>query len=391
MMPTRDLSQLPTREVEQDARPKLSGIDAPFTVLVLLLLVIGLVALFSASYTDAYYRMGGNSYHYIIRQGIFAAIGLAAMVFISRMNYHKFHYLAIPAMVGSALLLASRFFLSPIWVEHNDATRWINLGFTEFQPSEIAKLAVIVCFASMMSIYGTKKMHTFRYGIVPYVLMLGVLCGLIYSQPHWSAIVIIIGIGAVMMYIGGANLFWLGLGGGTAAVGLVTLMLTMAHSSARLQVWLDPYVDPRDKGYQAIQSFLAIGSGGIWGVGLGQSRQKQLWLPEAPNDFIFSVWCEEMGLIGALLVIALFVALIMRGYYIAMRAGDKFGTLLAAGVTTQIALQTIFNLFVVTGLAPVTGASLPFFSYGGTSLMMLLAEVGIVLSVSRRIPAPRQG
>lgn len=391
MMPPRDLSQLPTREVEQETKPRLAGIDAPFTVLVLLLLVIGLVALFSASYTDAYYNMDGNSFHYIIRQGLFAVVGIVAMFIVSRMNYHKFHYLAIPAMVGSVLLLATRKLIPSIWVTHNGATRWINLGFTEFQPSEIAKLAVIVCFASMISIYGPKKMHTFRYGTLPFVAMIGMLCGLMAFQPHLSGMIIVAGIGVVMMFIGGTNILWLGIGGGVGAAGMVYLMLTMEHAQQRLNVWLDPFIDPTDTGWQAIQSFLAIGSGGIWGLGLGQSRQKHLFLPEAPNDFIFSVWCEEMGLIGAVLVIVLFAALIMRGYYIAMRAGDKFGTLLAAGVTTQIALQTIINMFVVTGLFPVTGAALPFFSYGGTSLMMLLAEVGIVLSVSRRIPAPRQG
>ena len=391
MMPPRDLSQLPTREVEQETKPRLAGIDAPFTVLVLLLLVIGLVALFSASYTDAYYNMDGNSFHYIIRQGLFAVVGIVAMFIVSRMNYHKFHYLAIPAMVGSVLLLATRKLIPSIWVTHNGATRWINLGFTEFQPSEIAKLAVIVCFASMISIYGPKKMHTFRYGTLPFVAMIGMLCGLMAFQPHLSGMIIVAGIGVVMMFIGGTNILWLGIGGGVGAAGMVYLMLTMEHAQQRLNVWLDPFIDPTDTGWQAIQSFLAIGSGGIWGLGLGQSRQKHLFLPEAPNDFIFSVWCEEMGLIGAVLVIVLFAALIMRGYYIAMRAGDKFGTLLAAGVTTQIALQTIINMFVVTGLFPVTGAALPFFSYGGTSLMMLLAEVGLVLSVSRRIPAPRQG
>ena len=391
MMPPRDLSQLPTREVEQETKPRLAGIDAPFTVLVLLLLVIGLVALFSASYTDAYYNMDGNSFHYIIRQGLFAVVGIVAMFIVSRMNYHKFHYLAIPAMVGSVLLLATRKLIPSIWVTHNGATRWINLGFTEFQPSEIAKLAVTVCFASMISIYGPKKMHTFRYGTLPFVAMIGMLCGLMAFQPHLSGMIIVAGIGVVMMFIGGTNILWLGIGGGVGAAGMVYLMLTMEHAQQRLNVWLDPFIDPTDTGWQAIQSFLAIGSGGIWGLGLGQSRQKHLFLPEAPNDFIFSVWCEEMGLIGAVLVIVLFAALIMRGYYIAMRAGDKFGTLLAAGVTTQIALQTIINMFVVTGLFPVTGAALPFFSYGGTSLMMLLAEVGIVLSVSRRIPAPRQG
>lgn len=390
-MPPRDLSQLPTREIEQQTRQKLAGVDAPFTVLVLLLQVIGLVALFSASYADAYYYMGGNTFHYVVRQGLFAVAGVVAMFIISRMNYHKFHYFALPLMIGSVLLLATHKLVPSIWVTHNGATRWINLGVTEFQPSEIAKFAVILCFASMISIYGPKKMHTLRYGVLPFVAMIGALCGVMYFQPHWSGMIIVAGIGVVMMFIGGTNLFWLGLGGGTAAIGAYILMQTMGHSSARLNVWLNPYIDPRGDGYQAIQSFLAIGSGGIWGLGLGQSRQKHLFLPEAPNDFIFSVWCEEMGLIGATLVIILFAALILRGYYIAMRAGDKFGTLLAAGVTTQIALQTIINMCVVTGLAPVTGASLPFFSSGGTSLMMLLAEVGVVLSVSRRIPAPKQG
>ncbi len=387
----RDLSQLPVREMEQEQKKKLAGVDLPFTMLVLLLQAVGLIALFSASYADAYYYMDGNSFHYAIRQGIFAAAGLAAMYVISRMNYHKFHYFALPLMAFSIALLATRKLIPSIWVEHNGAVRWINLKVTEFQPSEIAKFAVILCFASLISVYGPKKMHTLRYGTLPFIGMIGAICGLMALQPHLSGMIIVAGIGVVMMFIGGTNIFWLGLGGGAGAAVLVYLMMTMEHAQQRLKVWLDPFIDPRGDGWQGVQSFLAIGTGGVWGLGLGQSRQKHLFLPEPANDFIFSVWCEEMGLVGALLVIVLFAALILRGYYIAMRAGDKFGTLLAAGVTTQIALQTIINMCVVTGLMPVTGASLPFFSAGGTSLMVLLAEVGVVLSVSRRIPAPKQG
>lgn len=385
----RELSQLPVREMEQP-RKKLSGIDAPFTMLVVLLQAIGLLALFSASHVDALYEQG-NSFHYVIRQGAFAAAGFVAMFIISRMNYHKFHYFALPVMGFSIALLATRKLIPSIWVTHNGATRWIDLKVTEFQPSEIAKFAVILCFASLISIYGPKKMHTLRYGTLPFVAMIGALCGLMALQPHLSGMIIVAGIGVIMMFIGGTNLFWMVLGGSAGAAGMVYLMLTMPHAQQRLRVWLDPFIDPRDDGLQAIQSFLAIGSGGVWGIGFGQSRQKHLFLPEPANDFIFAVWCEEMGLIGALLVIILFAALILRGYYIAARAGDKFGTLLAAGVTTQIALQTTINMCVVTGLMPVTGVSLPFFSSGGTALMVLLAEIGVVLSVSRRIPAPKQG
>ena len=387
----RDLSQLPVREMEENKKPALSGMDQPFLILVLLLQAIGIVALTSASYADAYYYMGGNSMHYAIRQCIFALVGIVAMLIVSRINYHKFHYFALPTMILTCIVLSTRAWLKSIWVTHNGATRWINLGVTEFQPSELAKVAIILCFASMITIYGPKKMHTLRYGTAPFIGILAVTCGLMALQPHISGIAIIGIIGIVMMYIGGTNIFWLLLGGGSGVAAVVYLIFIKGYAMDRIRVWLDPFIDPTDKGWQGVQSFLAIGSGGVWGLGLGQSRQKHLFLPEPANDFIFSVWCEEMGLIGAVLVIVLFAALILRGYYIAARAGDKFGTLLAAGVTTQIAIQTIINMCVVSGLMPVTGASLPFFSAGGTSLMVLLAEVGIVLSVSRRIPAPKQG
>ena len=379
------------REVEKDTRATLSKIDEPFTILALLLLAVGLICLFSASYAEAYYNKGNGAY-YVLRQGVFAAAGVVAMFVAAQINYHKLHYFALPLMAVSVVLMASIKIVPSIWITINKATRWIGVGdFFTFQPSEIAKFAVILCFSSMVTLMGPKKMHTLRYGIMPFAGIIVVMAGLLYLEPHLSATVIIAGIGVVIIFLGGANMGWILGAGGAGAAGVAAFILTKGYAMQRIQVWLDPFVDPKGDGWQGVQSLLAIGSGGFWGVGLGLSRQKQLFLPEPANDFIFSVVCEELGFVGAVLILLVFAALVMRGYYIAMRAPDKFGTLLAAGITTQVAIQVIFNVGVVTGLLPVTGASLPFFSYGGTSLLMLMGEMGIVLSVSRRIPAPKQG
>lgn len=383
----RSLSDIATREVESERKPQLSGIDAPYTIMVLMLVAVGLICMYSASYADAYFNMKGDSTYYVRRQLYFALGGIAAMLFISRLNYRKFHYFAIPAMAAAIVTLSTVKLIPSLWIKRGVAARWMTIAGIQFQPSELAKFAVILCFASLITIFGTKKMRTLRYGTLPFLGILGVLCGLMYLQPHFSGMAIIAGIGIVMMYLGGSNFFYLGIGAAIAAAGGLYLVLAKGYASDRLQYWLDPFSDPLDKGFQAVQSLYAIGSGGLWGLGLGQSRQKHLFLPEPMNDFIFPVICEELGYIGAMLIIILFAAFVLRGYYIAARAGDKFGTLLAAGVTTQIAGQVIFNIGVVTGLLPVTGVSLPFFSSGGTSLMVLLAEVGVVLSVSRRIPA----
>ncbi len=369
-------------------KAKTAGMDIPFLILTLLLLCVGLIMLFSASYVDAIYNTKGHDgAFYFKNQGMYALLGIVVMLVASRFNYHKLHYFALPLMVVSLLLLAA---VIPFGVEHNGATRWLKIGI-EFQPSEIVKFALILCFASMITIWGPKRMRTFRYGILPFVAIIGVIALLLVKQPHLSATVIIGVTGIVMIFLGGANLAWLISMGVAGVAGCVGLIFLLPHAMARVKVWLDPFSDFRGDGWQGAQSLMAIGSGGFWGLGLGQGRQKHLFLPEPANDFIFSVVCEELGMVGAVLIMIVFAALIVRGFQIALRAPDRFGTLLVAGITTQIAVQTIFNMGVVTGLLPVTGAALPFFSYGGTSLLMLLGEVGIILGVSRYIPAPEQG
>ncbi|MDP4109273.1 MAG: FtsW/RodA/SpoVE family cell cycle protein, partial [Bacillota bacterium] len=210
-------------------------------------------------------------------------------------------------------------------------------------------------------------------------------------EPHLSGTVIIAATGIIIIFAGGANFFHLLLIFATGICGGAAFIMTKPYAMDRIRVWLNPFLDPLDKGWQGVQSLLAIGSGGLWGLGLGQSRQKNLYLPEPANDFIFSVVCEELGFIGAMLIITAFAAMIIRGYWIAVHARDRFGVLLAVGITSQIAIQTVFNICVISGLMPVTGASLPFFSYGGTSLLIQLAEVGVLLSISRQISAPKLG
>ena len=360
----------------------------PFLALTLILLALGLVCLFSASYSVGYYYQDGDSTYFVVRQAIFAALGLGAMYAASLVKYHRWISFALPLFIISMILLASIKIVPSIWVTINDATRWIGVGDTfTFQPSEITKFAVIVLFASATTILGPKRMKKMYIGILPFVAIIGLIALFLSWEPHISATVIIAGIGIVIIFLGGASGWWLG-GIGVAGVsGLLGIIIWKKdYALTRLKVWIDPFSDAMGKGWQGVQSRVAVGSGGFWGLGLGQSVQKHLYLPEPANDFIFAVICEEMGFLMTSMIVALFAALIWRGYYIASHAGDRFGTLLAAGITTQIAIQVIINMFVVTGIFPITGASLPFFSYGGTSLVMLLAEVGVLLSVSRSMP-----
>lgn len=384
-------------EAEEPLRVEKRGhLDQPLLLLTMLLLGMGLICLFSASYATAYNNFQGNSTYFIFRQGIFAVGGVVVMLVASKFDYHKLHYFAIPSLVLAVAVMATIKIpgLKSLWVNSNGAIRWIQLkGIGTFQPSELAKIAVILCFSSLATIYGPKKMHTLRYGILPFMGIIGVFAVEMMWEKHLSGTLIIAAIGMMIIYFGGANLFWFGLGGcGVGAAALWYLSSERGnYALQRIKIWLDPFSDPRGAGWQGVQSQLAIGSGGFWGLGLGQSRQKHLYLPEPANDFIFAVWCEEMGFVGAVLLVVLFALLIWRGFYIALHASDKFGTLLAAGITTQIAVQTILNLCVVTGLLPITGAALPFFSYGGTALLIQLAEMGILLSISRHMPAPREG
>lgn len=359
---------------------KSGQMDTTFLVLVLVLVVFGLVMLFSASYAFAYYNYG-NSFHFILRQGIFAVGGVTMMLAISKIDYHiyeKFSYILIGL---SVVLLIVVLFMEPL----NNARRWINLGFTTFQPSEVAKFAVIVLFAHLINV-NYKRLQTFRYGVLPFMAVLAVICGLMVLEPHLSGTILIVTIGFTMMFVGGTGTKWFVMGG-VAIVGALAFLLLftplLEHAIPRLEMWQNPFIDKQGDGWQTVQSLLAIGSGGVFGLGLGNSRQKHLYVPEPHNDFIFSILCEELGLVGGLIVILLFILLVVRGFAIAMKAKDKFGSMLALGLTFQVGLQALLNIAVVTNTVPNTGISLPFFSYGGTSLLMLLGEMGIVLSVSR--------
>ena len=357
------------------------GVDLTFLLFVLVLLVFGLVMMFSASYAYAYYY-DGNSFHYITRQLIFAIMGLGAMAFFASWDYHIWHRFAWLSLAVSVVLLILVFTQPSV----NDAHRWIWIGSQSFQPSEIAKFSLVLVFAHMISI-NYDKMKTFRYGILPFGVILVLLAGLIMPEPHLSATVLVVLLGAVMIFVGGASLKWFGLAalGGGALAG-VAMMIPAIRDRAmyRIEIWLDPFLDPQGAGFQTVQSLYAIGSGGLLGAGIGNSRQKYLFLPEPQNDFVFAVVCEELGFVGALVIIVLFALLIWRGVYVSIHARDKFGMLLGLGITFQVGLQAVLNVAVVTNSIPNTGISLPFFSYGGTSLMMLLAQMGIILSISRQ-------
>lgn len=355
-------------------------IDVPYLVLTVLLVVIGLIMLFSASYARAYYKTG-NSAKYFISQLMFAVMGMGVLFLFSRIPYEWYQKLSLLILFVAVAILA----LVPlIGIEVGGATRWISLGFTRFQPSEIAKFAVITSFAAIMAAH-TRDMKGFKYGFAPYMLILGVIAGLLYLEPHMSATLIILAVGFIMMILGGTNWKFL-VGLVVVAVALVAVyLLTKGYTADRIRAWLDPESDPLDKGLQILQSQYAIGSGGLTGLGFGRSRQKYMYLPAEHNDYIFAIVCEELGFIGAIGILALFALLIIRGYWIAMHARDRYSMLLAAGLTTLLALQVFLNVAVVTNLLPSTGISLPFFSSGGTALIMQLAENGIVLNISRSI------
>ena len=358
-------------------------LDLPFLCVLLMLLCLGLLMLFSAGYAVALYRRG-DAYTYIRPQLLFAALGLAAMYAASLVDYHIWHKLAWPVMGLSLLLLVVVLFMP----EYNGCKRWIVLpGLGTLQPSEIAKFAVVLVFSHIISL-NHDRMQGFAAGVLPFGIILGLVAVLMLLEPHLSGTLLILSIGAVLMFVGGTGLRWFalagGLGLGTIFAAVLALPQLVPYAADRLSTWRDPFADPLGEGHQTIQSLYAIASGGVAGLGLGNSRQKYLYVPEPQNDFIFSILCEELGFIGAALVILLFLLLLLRGITLAVRARDKFGALLVVGFVVQVVLQAILNIAVVTNTIPNTGISLPFFSSGGTSLLMLLGEMGIVLSVSRQ-------
>ena len=356
------------------------GIDPVFLILVFCLLGFGLVMVASASYVSALHNEG-DSYHYIKRQLIFAVAGVAFMLFVTRFDYSVFRRFIPAFFIGSVLLLIL-VLIPGIGIEGGGARRWLGFGGITFQPSELAKLAVIMLFASYMAA-NYKRMKEFKIGMLYPAAALFAVCFLVAIETHISGAILIFLVGAVLMFVGGVNLKHFFSIGGTGIVLLAGFAWIVPYARTRIETMMNPEADPTGAGFQTIQSLYAIGSGGLLGLGLGQSRQKYLYIPEPQNDYIFSIVCEELGFIGALMVIILFVLLIWRGFVIAYHAKDKFGSLMVIGIISRVAIQTILNIGVVTNSIPPTGISLPFFSYGGTALMVLLAEMGIVLAVSR--------
>lgn len=362
-----------------------AGMDAGFFTMAIILLTAGVVMVLSSSYARAYYDpgniTGGNGAYYFVRQLIFALLGVGAMLFASRIPMGLYRRYSLHFMVLTIVLLM----LVPIiGVKANGSRRWLGIGSLTLQPSELAKLAVILTFSQLICRF-KGRMKSFKFGILPFLGILGLIVGLLIMEPHFSASIIIISLGGVMMFLGGVGLGWFIAAIGTALGGLAVLLTFFPYASSRISTWLDPFSSPSDEGYQIVQSLYSIGSGGLSGLGLGGSRQKFLYLPEEHNDFIFSVVCEELGFIGAALILSLFALLILRGYWIAIHQRHRYDFLVCAGISTLLAIQVFLNVAVVTNLVPCTGISLPLFSYGGTALLIQLFEMGIILSASRDV------
>ena len=355
-------------------------IDFTLLITILLLLSIGLIMLLSASSPSALSE-SGNSYSYFFRQAIFAVAGLFMMWVISNIDYRFYQkYYKLAYIIAFLLLLA----VPLVGTEVNGAKRWINITESfSFQPSEMAKLLMIIFYAGIL-VKNRDELNKYGKGFFKHIIMVAPIIVLLLIEPHFSASMIIIGIVAIMMIVAGCK-FWHFLVSGlvVGVPGIIGLILLEPYRLQRVTTFLNPWSDPTGDGWQVIQSLYAIGSGGLFGAGLGESKQKYLYIPEPHNDFIFSILAEELGFIGCAVVIILFAIFIWRGILIAMRSPDMFGSLIAIGITAQVAIQVIINIAVVTSSMPATGMPLPFFSYGGTSLFILLCEMGLLLNISK--------
>ena len=399
---------------------KTGTLDATFLILVLILLCIGSIMMFSASYTSSYYKHGGDALWFFKRQIIFAAVGIAGMLFVSRINYQKLNSgLAILGYGLSVMLLIVTFIVNLLNPnKDSDFKRWLDLGFIKFQPSEIAKFGLILFLAyNIARQYGmiqskrlpqtpflrgvddvfTSKIRASFYKnasttsmalTIWYALIITLICGLVIIENHLSGTILVFLLGICMMWLGGVKKGYFIILAILVAVVVVVVIkkpdILPDYAEQRIVAWLDKDYDPLGARWQTNQSIRAIASGGPFGLGLGNSRQKHMYVSEPQNDFIFAIVCEELGFVGAAAIIGLFVALVWRAFKIAGKARDVFGSVLAMGIALQVGIQVFLNIAVVTDTFPNTGISLPFFSYGGSSLIMLLCEMGIILSVSRK-------
>ena len=396
--PTQKPEKKQRRWEGQGALQPRGRIDLTFLLLAMLLLAVGLVMLLSASYVSSYYDTVGsgnaNPTYYFRRQLLMAVIGLALMFFLARLPYGLLRWHALPwiALAAATGLLVM---VTVIGRASHGAVRWVQIAGVRFQPSELLKAALVLFFAEWGSRHAD-RMGSIRYGVLPHVLLMGFFSLMLMLQPHLSATMIVVGLTFIMMWASGTR--WYFVLGGVVLIWLLYLFamanrewLTgmverLTYIYARIDAWQDPEAERLGDGWQILQSLYAIGSGGLLGLGLGQSRQKYLYLPEEHNDYIFSIVCEELGFIGAALILLLFMVLIIRGYWLAIHCRNRFDSLLITGFTSLLFLQVFLNVAVATNFLPSTGISLPFFSYGGTALIMQLGEVGLILLASRGIP-----
>jgi cell division protein FtsW len=413
------------RDLTEAEKLRRGPIDLPFLMLTLMLLAVGLVMLLSASsyaslydksagYTvvDGVIQEYGDPMYYFKRQAIFAVIGVVAMFLVSRMDYQYLRIVSVPFLALSIVLLL--LVVTPLGISANGARRWLYLLLVirkgpTYEPSELVKLGVILFFSAGLCKRRTESpkfdkqlkqpwegIRSFFYWsdlreLMPYICILAVILLILVVQHHLSGAILIVVAAAAIMFAAGIKLGWFAAGGIGAVAAIYVVLFVVGYNGDRIKTWLDPWWSPTDESYQTLQGLYAVASGGLNGLGFGMSRQKYLYLPEEQNDMIFAIICEELGMIGAIMIMVLFAMLIIRGYYLALHAKDRFGTLLIVGIITLLATQVFLNIAVVLNVIPNTGISLPFFSYGGTALAIQLVEMGIVLAVSRQIAAPTQG
>ena len=362
--------------------------DFVLTIMTLVLVIFGVIMVFSSSYYSSI-NEGGTPYSYLIRNIIWAMAGFALMMLLTVVDYRLYKKIALPGIIISIGLLA--LVLTPMGTEINNASRWIDVGPVTVMPGEITKIAVIIFTAWFLS-RKSNVIKSFFTGVLPLIFLAGVCGGLVMMQPNMSTAIIIGGIIFAMMFVAGINLLYFAgmIGAGAAAAAALIISDDTGYRMARVMSFLDPFSDPQGTGYQVVQSLLALGSGGLFGLGLGNSVQKTLYLPEPQNDFILAIIGEELGFIGIILLMACYLVLIWRGIRIAVAAPDRFGMLLASGITIMLGLQIIMNVAVVTSLMPPTGVTLPFVSYGGNALLLFMGSMGILLNISRNESAERQ-
>lgn len=359
----------------------ISSPDRTLLVIVAFLVILGIMSIFSASAPKSM-ELGLNPARFVLNQIVFLIIGIVGMRFLADYDYKNLVVWTMPLMVAVVVLLALVNY-TPLGVTVNEAKRWINIGFFQFQPSEFAKPAVVLLLASAFyknsTVFDNNKMIYF----IPILLM----TFMIFKQPNLSMVILLL-LTSLVMYLsagGPMNLLWMGIGGGAFAVLTASVThLIKPYQMSRITTWLNPEADPLGAGYNVIQSLVAFATGGFWGVGYGNSKQKLAWLPEAHTDFIFAVIGEELGFVGCLLVIGLFWTFIHRGFVIASRCPDMYGKLLAVGITFSIGFQAFLNMSVASSFLPATGVPLPFISYGGSSLMVSMWMVGILLNISKK-------